>query len=226
MGRGFAWAQSEEVAACRAALRVGERPIVGASQKKEALEQRMRKEFLTFIPDDATQEGRARWMSRAARAIGKQRKNLRAACIKMRARAEVVRASDLSGDPSKGDMWRAALLLRNGKGELSDAYQAISDKPYDIGPKLPREGSYKHLDKLNALASGALGVAPKDAASSPSQFPAEELQSEVKDSDEIAREGASKKRQSKALSRPMGSKKAKAQRGGEKANMVRMTDSC
>ena len=129
---------------------------MGANQRREAFDQRVHKEFLSFLPPGVNGEETSRWLSRSARAVGKQYKTIRAACIKMYSKVEMVRAADLSGEPTDDDVWRIALLLYNGEGFLSDAYMVMNDKSYNIGPKFPHEASYKYLDEANVLSCGAV----------------------------------------------------------------------
>lgn len=160
MGRGSAWTGDEEAAACRAALRVSECSVVGANQRKEQCETRIHREVLQLTPVGIGKTDVARWHGRTPRAICRQWKTVRANCIKMHSKLEVVRTAELSGDPTEDDLWRVAVLLFNGRGGLSEACAVINNKSYKLGPDFPHEAAFKCLDSTEVLTEGVLGSSP------------------------------------------------------------------
>ena len=157
MGRGASWTGPEEVAACRAALRASENPIVGADQKKETFESRVHDEFCRLIPKG---DGEAKWPSRSPRAVLRQWKSVKAACLKMYSRLETVRAADLTGEPTERDIWRVAVMMFNKRGSLGDAYSVLKDESFPICPEFPHKAAFYFLDSTSVLSDGVVGGDP------------------------------------------------------------------
>jgi hypothetical protein len=140
----------EDVASCRAYLRVSEDPIVGSNQTSGALEVRVEAEFEQLVP--STLEGAACevWLARSGRSIVRRFKLVKAACLLFETKRNTVVAAHITG-ATDVDADRVALMLYNAKGSLADAYDAIGNKQRDIGPHFPFEDAHVWMEKKGFL---------------------------------------------------------------------------
>jgi hypothetical protein len=169
MGRQPRWIAAEDVASCRAYLRVSEDPIVGSNQTSSALEDLVGAEFERLVP--STLEGAARevWLARSGRSVVRRFKLIKAACLAFESKRNTAIAAHITGS-TDADVDRVALMLYNAKGTIADAYDAIGNKDRDVGPHfpfkearlwmeekgyLPQLGSVQQVD-VNVSASASL----------------------------------------------------------------------
>lgn len=151
MGRQPKWSLEEDVGCCRAFLRASEDPVVGANQKMADLEKLVEEAFRALMPDGLTETARAQWTSRGGRPIVRRYKQVKAACLALASKHKVAVAAQISGATS-ADLERVALMLYNGKGSLSDAYNLLKDEKRDIGPPFPYPSARQWLESSGVLA--------------------------------------------------------------------------
>jgi hypothetical protein len=150
MGKQPRWIAAEDVASCRAYLRVSEDPVVGSNQTSGALEARVGAEFEQLVPSTLAGAAREVRLARSGRSIVRRFKLIKAACLALESKRNIVVAARITG-ATDVDVERVALMLYNAKGFLADAYDAIGSKEHDIGPNFPFEESRVWMEEKGFL---------------------------------------------------------------------------
>jgi hypothetical protein len=131
-------------------LRIRDDPIVGSNQTSGALEAEVEAEFAQVVPSTLVGAARQVWLARSRRSIVRGFKLIKAACLSLESKRNIVVTAHITG-ATDVNVDRVALMLYNATGSLADAYDAIGNKERDIGLHFPFEEARVWMEEKGFL---------------------------------------------------------------------------
>jgi hypothetical protein len=145
-GRGKAWLSDENVGVVLAVCNLPDASIDGANMRATTYEQRVYDQFVKHAPSlyelpDQTKV----WRGCTPRSCLDQWKKIIKDCTSLQGRLRQAQLANPTGNPSNADLMRVAAGLFNKSIRLSDMYDVIKNKAYNIGNRFIFLNCYKLL---------------------------------------------------------------------------------
>jgi hypothetical protein len=133
-GRGRAWLPEENLGVVLAICQLPDAAIDGANMRSSDYEGKVYNQFVKHVPslDDFPDQSKL-WRGRSSRSCVGQWKTVAKDCVMLHSRFRQVQRASPTGKPSADDLMRVAVGLFNKSINLSNVYDVVHDKAYDIG---------------------------------------------------------------------------------------------
>jgi hypothetical protein len=132
--RGRSWLPEENIGAVLAIFQLPDAAIDGAGMRSSDYEGNVYNQFVkhALSLDDFPDQSKL-WRGRSARSCVGQWKKVAKDCVMLHSRFRQVQRASPTGNPSADDLVRVAVGLFNKSINLSNVYDVVHDKAYDIG---------------------------------------------------------------------------------------------